>query len=110
MPVYRDEKNNTWKVYYRYTDWDGTTHQSTKRGFKTKRDAQAWEREQHSKSSGNLDMTFRSFAEQYTEDMKSRTKKYLGYQRTYHANQAATLLRQAENEQHHAAADYPLAE
>ena len=23
-------KNNTWKVYYRYTDWDGTTHQSTK--------------------------------------------------------------------------------
>lgn len=75
MPVYRDEKNNTWKVYYRYTDWDGTTHQSTKRGFKTKRDAQAWEREQHSKSSGNLDMTFRSFAEQYTEDMKSRAKE-----------------------------------
>ena len=74
MPVYRDEKNNTWKIYYRYTDWDGTTHQSTKRGFKTKRDAQAWEREQHSKSSGNLDMTFRSFAEQYTEDMKSRAK------------------------------------
>lgn len=75
MPVYRDEKNNTWKVYYRYTDWDGTTHQSTKRGFKTKRDAQAWEHEQHSKSSGNLDMTFRSFAEQYTEDMKSRAKE-----------------------------------
>ena len=75
MPVYRDEKNNTWKIYYRYTDWDGTTHQSTKRGFKTKRDAQAWEREQHSKSSGNLDMTFRSFAEQYTEDMKSRAKE-----------------------------------
>ena len=23
MPVYRDEKNSTWKVYYRYTDWDG---------------------------------------------------------------------------------------
>ena len=67
MPVYRDEKNNTWKIYYRYTDWDGTTHQSTKRGFKTKRDAQAWEREQHSKSSGNLDMTFRSFAEQAAE-------------------------------------------
>ena len=75
MPVYRDEKNNTWKVYYRYTDWDGTTHQSTKRGFKTKRDAQAWEHEQHSKSSGKLDMTFRSFAEQYTEDMKSRAKE-----------------------------------
>lgn len=23
MSVYKDEKTNTWKVYYRYTDWQG---------------------------------------------------------------------------------------
>ncbi len=37
MSVYKDEKTNTWKVYYRYTDWQGKVHQTTKRGFSTKR-------------------------------------------------------------------------
>ena len=46
MSVYKDTKTNTWKVYYRFTDWQGKTHQSTKRGFSTKREALAWEREQ----------------------------------------------------------------
>ena len=23
MSVYKDTKNNTWKVYYRFTDWQG---------------------------------------------------------------------------------------
>ena len=39
MSVYKDTKTNTWKVYYRFTDWQGKTHQSTKRGFSTKREA-----------------------------------------------------------------------
>ena len=43
MSVYKDTKNNTWKVYYRFTDWQGKVHQSTKRGFPTKREALAWE-------------------------------------------------------------------
>lgn len=46
MSVYKDTKNNSWKVYYRFTDWQGKVHQSTKRGFSTKREALAWEREQ----------------------------------------------------------------
>ena len=46
MSVYKDTKSNTWKVYYRFTDWQGKVHQSTKRGFPTKREALAWEREQ----------------------------------------------------------------
>ena len=46
MSVYKEAKTNTWKVYYRYTDWQGERKQTTKRGFATKREALAWEREQ----------------------------------------------------------------
>ena len=46
MSVYKESKTNTWKVYYRYTDWQGERKQTTKRGFATKREALAWEREQ----------------------------------------------------------------
>lgn len=55
MSVYKDTKNNTWKVYYRFTDWQGKVHQSTKRGFPTKREALAWEREQLHKVEADAD-------------------------------------------------------
>ena len=45
MPVYK-EKNGTWRVNYRYTDWTGELKQSTRRGFATRREAVAWEHEQ----------------------------------------------------------------
>ena len=46
MAVYKEPKTNTWRVIYRYTDWNGERKQSQKRGFQTKREAQSWEREQ----------------------------------------------------------------
>ena len=61
-------------MIYRYTDWTGERKQSQKRGFKTKREALAWEREQLNKATADLDMTFASFVEQYTADMKTRIK------------------------------------
>ena len=75
MAVYKEEKTNTWRVIYRYTDWTGEREQSQKRGFKTKREALAWEREQLNKATADLDMTFASFVEQYTADMKTRIKE-----------------------------------
>ena len=75
MAVYKELKTNTWKVYYRYTDWQGERKQTTKRGFLTKREALAWEREQLNKTKADLDMTFASFVETYTADMKSRIKE-----------------------------------
>lgn len=75
MAVYKEEKTNTWRVLYRYTDWNGERKQSQKRGFKTKREAQAWEREQLNKLGGDLDMNFKSFVQHYTEDMQSRIKE-----------------------------------
>ena len=75
MAVYKDEKTNTWRAIYRYTDWAGERKQTQKRGFSTKREAQAWEREQLRKASTDLDMAFNSFVEQYTVDMKTRIKE-----------------------------------
>ena len=74
MAVYKEEKG-TWRVIYRYTDWTGERKQTQKRGFATKREAQAWEREQLNKANSDLDMSFKSFVEHYTEDMKSRLKE-----------------------------------
>ena len=75
MAIYKEEKTNTWRVIYRYTDWTGERKQSQKRGFKTKREAQIWEREQLNKATADLDMTFDSFVEQYTADMQTRIKE-----------------------------------
>ncbi len=74
MSVHKDEKGG-WRVIYRFTDWTGAKKQSSKRGFSTKREALAWEREQQNKLSSNLDMTFESFVELYTSDMQSRLKR-----------------------------------
>lgn len=75
MAVYKEKGKNTWKVYYRFTDWRGERKQTTKRGFTTKREAQAWEREQLNMVRANLDMTFASFIDTYTVDMKNCIKE-----------------------------------
>ena len=79
MAVYKDKvKDNraeTWRVVYRYIDWTGEKKQTQKRGFKTKREALAWEREQLCKKGKDIDMTFNSFIELYTDDMKGRIKE-----------------------------------
>ncbi|MDL2237361.1 site-specific integrase [Christensenellaceae bacterium OttesenSCG-928-K19] len=74
MAVYK-EQGGKWRVIYRYTDWTGMRKQTSKRGFTTKREAQAWEREQLQKSNADLDMTFKSFVEIYTADMQSRVRE-----------------------------------
>lgn len=56
MAVYKEPGKNTWRVLYRTTDWKGEEKQSTKSGFKTKREALAWEREMLNKATGDLDM------------------------------------------------------
>ena len=40
MGAFKNEKNGTWYVQFRYTDWQGLRQQKLKRGFATKREAQ----------------------------------------------------------------------
>jgi len=75
MPVYKNKDSNTWRVVYRYVDFTGKTVQTQKRGFRTKREALAWERENHLKKKADVDMTFDSFLECYVEDLSQRIKE-----------------------------------
>jgi len=75
MAVYKEKDTNTWRVLYRNTDWAGKQKQSTKRGFKTKREAVEWEREELRKAQSDLNMTFSTFVELYIQNMKPRLKQ-----------------------------------
>ena len=74
MAIYKDGEN--WRAVYRYTDWTGERKQTQKRGFKTKREAQAWEREQLIKAKADIDMTFSSFVELYRTDLGMCIKEH----------------------------------
>ena len=58
MAVYKDNATGTWRVIYRFTNWKEERKQTQKRGFATKREAQAWEHEVMLKQGAKLDMTF----------------------------------------------------
>ena len=75
MAVYKDNATGTWRVIYRFTNWKGERKQTQKRGFATKREAQAWEHEAMLKQGAKLDMTFASFFEVYEADKKQRVKE-----------------------------------
>ena len=62
-------------VSVRHKDYTEKVKQTLKRGFKTKKEGQAWEREFLRKAHTNLDMTFERFVEIYTSDIKDRVKK-----------------------------------
>lgn len=56
MPCYKDEKTGTWYCQFRYTDFTGAQKQKRKRGFKTRREAQEWEREFHLQKAKSCDL------------------------------------------------------
>lgn len=74
MPAYKD-KNGSWYVMVRYTDWRGEKKQKCQRGFETKRDALAWEAQYRLKKRADIDMTLDSFYELYKEDVRPRLKE-----------------------------------
>ena len=74
MGAYKD-KGGRWYVSVRYRNWLGEPSRKTKRGFTSKRDALAWEREFLQKYSGSLDMTFNSFYEVYRNDLQNRIRQ-----------------------------------
>lgn len=83
MPAYKDEQRNSWFCSF-YITKNGKRCIKKKRGFATKREAQAWERKFLEQYTVDLDMTFQSFWELYLNDMKFRlrentvrTKRYI---------------------------------
>ena len=74
MAAFKDKKNGTWYVQFRYTDWMGNRQQKLKRGFGTKTEAQAWEREFLMQKQADVNMTFENFVELYERDVKPKLK------------------------------------
>ena len=75
MGAFKNEKNGTWYVQFRYTDWRGERQQKLKRGFTTKREAQEWEREFLMQKQADVTMSFDSFVKLYKNDVKPRLKE-----------------------------------
>lgn len=75
MPVYKNDKNGTWYVMVRYTDWRGERKQKCQRGFATKREAQEWERQFQLQKKANIDMTLESFCELFEKDIRPKIKE-----------------------------------
>ena len=75
MPVYKDKKKGTWFVVTRYKDWTGEVKTTTKRGFKTQREAKEYEASFKLKQDRNLDMNFGDFVDIYFTDMANRIKE-----------------------------------
>ena len=94
MAAFKNKANGTWYVQFRYTDWKGERQQKLKRGFATKKEAQAWEREFLMQKQADVNMTFESFAQLYEKDMKPKLKSYSVLQDDFfeHMYYSSTIL------------------
>ena len=68
------EKNGSWTLQYYENRWDGTRVHKKKRGFKTKREALEWKKENTGLASA-LDLTLEDFTEIYFNNKKNELKE-----------------------------------
>ena len=75
LAVFRDTwdgyNEKAWRVQLRYTDWQGKTRQHTKRGFRSKKEAQEYEREFTAKKSRDINMGFATNSDYYIRNKDS---------------------------------------
>lgn len=79
MAVYKDKWNGyngeTWRVSCYYKDWQGNRKRHEKRGFTTKKEASAYEREFLLKTSKDINMGFGAFIDIYMADIRPQIKR-----------------------------------
>lgn len=74
MGVYKDDKTASWFCKFYFKDWQGDRHQTTKRGFKTKRDALRWQADFIAKENRSMHISFEAYVKIYFEDKKNKLK------------------------------------
>lgn len=74
MSVSKNEKTGKWDVRVWYRDITGERRQTTKRGFRTKREAQTYETDFLLKQQGQLDMKFGDFVDLYLDEIGSHIR------------------------------------
>ena len=75
MPVYKDKERDTWFCKFNYKDWRDETKTKLKRGFRTKKEPQEWEREFLQVQQADMDMEFSKFVDVYFTDKAPRLKE-----------------------------------
>jgi len=83
MPAYQDKSNKTWYCKFYYFDAEGISRQKLKRGFKLKRDAEAWERQFLESVQYQPTMTMERFYELFKRDTEPRLKEHTIMNRYY---------------------------
>lgn len=73
MSATRDGK--MWRCQFYYKDWQGVSHKKNKRGFKTKAEAEQWERDFLQQQQKDLNINFENFVQIYYEDMEHRLRE-----------------------------------
>lgn len=73
MSVMKDGK--LWCSQFYYEDWQGKRHKKNKRGFKTKGEAEEWERNFRQQQQRDLDIKFDNFVEIYFKDMENSLRE-----------------------------------
>ena len=72
MPAYKDKNKGTWYVSFHYFDWTGKNVRKMKRGFATKKEAQAWEESFLRTKAASMDMTLAEFYTVYEKDVRPK--------------------------------------
>lgn len=75
MPTYKDSTTGKWYASFYYDHWTGVRKKKLKRGFNTKREAEAYIVSFLNEANKSLDMTFESFISLYLNDLKNRIKQ-----------------------------------
>lgn len=83
MGVYKDDKTASWFCKFYFKDWQGDRHQTTKRGFKTKRDALRWQADFIAKENRSMHISFEAYVKIYFEDKKNKLKERTVYNKKY---------------------------
>lgn len=74
MPTYKDEKRGTYYCSFYYTDWTGAKKRKKKEGFKTQREAKAFEIDFLSTQQNDCNMQFDKLVDLYLEDSQTRVR------------------------------------
>lgn len=69
------DANGTWHIQFRYKDWTGTQRKSSRKGFKTKKEAEDWLNHFLLQQASDPSMTLNDFWGIYKTDMAKRLKE-----------------------------------
>ena len=75
MAIYKDKQRGTWYVSLFYRDATGKRLHKIKRGFKTRKEAQVWEKGFLDGKDDIPEMSFEEVTQLYFENMRSRLRK-----------------------------------